>query len=258
MYATIGWIDGAARESMPIPLDVQATFNEFPKREIDYGFSWSYPQHNFYALWKYVQYVSPAQAGRVYDLAKTKLQVPVPAMADAAYFRERPYELNAYIAGYVGFLRLQELAGRVNQDSQLRTQVTNELNRLYQLRVSIFSKDTPYLDNIYHKRPLNVARNFMFMTPELGDYLNRNALATMQQAINEYEYIAPYWFVSRFESMANEGVMSPLWNYPAIFQAKAYVLKENRAELTKYLDAPAFERGDLFYIQNIVAALEAP
>jgi PQQ-like domain len=258
MYASIGWIDGAARESMPIPPDVQATFKEFPKREFDSGFSWFYPQHNFYALWKYVQHVSPSQAGRAYDLAKTKLQVPVPSIADTSYFREKPYELNAYIAGYVGFLRLQELTGRTIQDSQLRTQVTNELNRLYQLRVSIFSKDTPYLDNRYHKRSLNIARNFMFMTPELGDYLYRNALGNMQQAVNEYNYIAPYWFVSRFESMMNEGTMSPLWNYPAIFQAKAYVLKENQAELTKYLDTPAFERGDLFYIQNIVAALEAP
>jgi outer membrane protein assembly factor BamB len=257
MYAKTGWIDGAARESMPIPPDVQSSFSEFPKSETVYGFAWFYPPHNFYAMWKYVQHVAPAQAGRAYDLAKTKLQVPVPAIATADYFRERPYELNAFIAGYVGFLRLQELAGRTSQDAQLRTQVTNELNRLYQLRVSIFSKDTPYLDNYYHKRSLNIARNFMFMTPELGDYLNRNALAIMQTAFNEYNYIAPYWFVSRYESMSSEGVMSPLWNYPAMFQAKAYILKESRAELAKYLDAPAFERGDLFFIQNIVAALEA-
>jgi hypothetical protein len=258
MYASIGWSDGASRESAPIPPDVLSTFTEFPKNERAPGFSWSYPPHNYYALWKYVQHVAPSRAGRVYDLAKTKLQVPVPSIADTSYFREKPYELNAYIAGYTGFLRLQELTGRTTQDSQLRTQVTHELDRLYQLRVSIFSKDTPYVDNYYHKRSLNVARNFIFMTPELGDYLNRNALTTMQQAFNEYDYIAPYWFVSRFESMTSEGALSPLWNYPAMFQAKAFVLKASQAELTKYLDAPAFERGDLFYIQNIIAALEAP
>jgi outer membrane protein assembly factor BamB len=258
MYVTIGWMDGAARESSPIPPDVASTFSQFPKREVEGGFSWSYPPQNFYALWKYTQNVAPSQAGRAYDLAKTKLQVPVPSIATTDYFREKPYELNAYIAGYVGFLRLQELAGRVTQDSQLRTQVTNELNRLYALRVSIFSKDTPYLDNLYHKRSLNIARNFMWLTPELGDYLNRYAYTTVQQAFNEYQYIAPYWFVSRYESMMNEGVMSPLWNYPAMFQAKAYILRASRAELSKYLDAPAFERGDLFYIQNIVATLQAP
>jgi outer membrane protein assembly factor BamB len=257
MYATAGWIDGAPRESNPIPPEIQANFSDFPKNVLSPGFSWYYPPHNFYALWKYVQHVAPAQAIRAYDLAKTKLQVPVPAIATTTYFQDNPYELNAYIGGYVGFLRLQELAGRTTVDSLLRTQVTNELNRLYQLRVSIFTKDTPYVDTYYHKRSLNIARNFMFMTPELGDYLNQNALTRMQQAFNEYSYIAPYWFVSRYESMSSEGVMSPLWNYPAMYQAKAYVLKAPRDELTKYIDAPAFERGDLFYIQNIVAALEA-
>jgi hypothetical protein len=42
-----------------------------------------------------------------------------------------------------------------------------------------------------------------------------------------------------------------------MFQAKAYILKETREELTKYLDVPAFERGDLCYIQNLIAAVEA-
>jgi hypothetical protein len=80
----------------------------------------------------------------------------------------------------------------------------------------------------------------------------------MQEAINEYEYIAPYWFVTRYESIINEGVMSPLYNYSALFQAKAYILNESRDELTKYLDTPAFVVGDLFYIQNLVISITAP
>ena len=70
--------------------------------------------------------------------------------------------------------------------------------------------------------------------------------------------MAPYWFVSRFDSSLGEGTLSHLYNVNAMFLAKAYILKESRAELTKHLDAPGFERGDLFYIQNIIAALEAP
>jgi hypothetical protein len=42
-----------------------------------------------------------------------------------------------------------------------------------------------------------------------------------------------------------------------MFQAKAWILKEPRDELVKYLDVPGFPRGDLFYIQNLVAAIEA-
>jgi hypothetical protein len=124
--------------------------------------------------------------------------------------------------------------------------------------VSIFSKDTYWVEDGYHRRSLNIARNFMMLVPELGDYLRQNALSRVTEAVNEYEYIAPYWFVTRYESMMNEGTMSPLYNYPALFQAKALILDASSSELTKYIDAPAFERGDLFHIQNLVYAIEAP
>jgi hypothetical protein len=190
------------------------------------------------------------------------LEVP----ADTSNFTEAPWENNAYIAGYIGFLRLQELAGRTTADGALRTQVTNELNRLLAMRANNFSKDTPWIvsdsepvhGGAYHKRILNVARNFMMFVPELGDYLHQNALAKVQGAIDEYNYVGPYWFVARYNAVVDEGVRQNLYDYNAMFQAKAYALKESREELTKYLDAPAFETGDLFYIQNLIAAIEAP
>jgi hypothetical protein len=257
MYGSTGWAEGAAREATPLPPEVQASLIDFPKRELEYGWSWFYPQHNFYAMWKYAL-IFPQDAGRIYELAKNKLQVPLPSVPVSDYYSLRPFEVNAYHAGYTGFLRLQEMAGKTIEDSQLRTTVTNELARISILRATTFQKNTPYIENQYHWRSLNIARNFIFMTPELGDYLYRNAYAKVQGAIDEYEYVAPYWFVTRYESMMNEGVMSPLYNSPAMFQAKAFIMKESRAELTKYLDAPAFERGDLFYIQNLVAAIQAP
>lgn len=98
----------------------------------------------------------------------------------------------------------------------------------------------------------------MMIVPELGEYLNTHALARVQEAIDEYEYIAPTWFVSRNEVILNEGAMSPLYNYAAIFQAKAFILEENRDTLSRYLDVPGFAVGDLLYLQNLVAAMEAP
>jgi hypothetical protein len=108
-----------------------------------------------------------------------------------------------------------------------------------------------------YNNPLAVARNFMFLTPELGDYLNQNALAKVSEAMNEYQYIAPYWFVPKFDNTYGEGTLQHLYDYPSLFQAKAWILKEPQQELAKYLDVPAFERGDLFYIQNLVAIIEA-
>jgi hypothetical protein len=98
----------------------------------------------------------------------------------------------------------------------------------------------------------------MYLVPELGQYLHDNALSQVQEAVDEYEYVAPYWFVARDEGGFREFVINPLYNYGAVFQARALILRESREELFRYLDVPAFDRGDLFYIQNLIAVIEAP
>ena len=42
-----------------------------------------------------------------------------------------------------------------------------------------------------------------------------------------------------------------------MFQALAVIVKAPYKELVRYLDVPAFYRGDLYYIDNLCAALEA-
>ena len=208
MYARKGWAEGTPREAIAYPTDISNSFATQPKRNGVSGWSWMYPQNNFYALWKYAQIV-PEDAVTAYDLAKGKLTVPVPASAELA---TNPYEHNAYIAGYIGFLNLQELASKAQSDAALRTQVTNELNCLLALRAATFDKDTPWVDASgqypeggVHHRGLNPARNFMYLVPELGDYLAQNARAKVQEALDEYDWVAPYWFVSRYEGAVDEG-----------------------------------------------------
>jgi outer membrane protein assembly factor BamB len=255
MFARVGWSAGAAREAMPMPPEVASSMSQSTnKTGVAYGWSWQYPQNNFYAMWKYAQ-ILPEDAGRAYELANSKLQVPVPA--DDNYLKEWTFETNGYITGYLGFLNLQELAGKTSEDAGLRSQVNSELNRLLELRASSFAKDTTWLADKYQNRSLNISRNFIMLVPELGDTLNKNALSKVQEAVSEYNFTAPYWFVARYDATMNEGAMQNLYDYSAMFQAKAYILKEPREELTKYLDVAAFERGDLFYIQDLVAAIEA-
>jgi len=257
-YATIGWANGAAREAMPLPPEVAADAANFPARQsAGPRFSWSYPQHNFYALWKYAK-LFPEQIEPSYAVAKSKIEVPVPQTPVEDYFDQRPYELNAYIAGYIGFLELQSLAGMDTVDVQLRSQVNNELNRLLDLRRTTFNKDTYYVDVAYHKRHLNISRNFIYLVPELGEYMHDTILAEASSAISEYEYIAQYWFVTRYNAVVDEGSMANLYDSTALFHAKAYILGETRDELSKYLDVPAFQVGDLFYINNLVTTIEAP
>jgi hypothetical protein len=114
-----------------------------------------------------------------------------------------------------------------------------------------------YPEGNVHFRGLNLARNFLYMVPELGETMRQNARAQVEEALNEYNWVAPYWFVSRYEAAVDEGVMGVPYTPPALFQARAYILQTPYAELTKYLDAPGFAVGDLYYIDNLIAALDA-
>jgi hypothetical protein len=129
------------------------------------------------------------------------------------------------------------------------------------LRASQFSKDSAYANAFLREqgaycRTLNVASNFMFLVPELADYLHDHALVKVQDALAEYEQIAPYWFVSFADEGFGENAVTPLYDGQALFLAKAWILKEGGSQLEPYLDVPAFARGDLFFLQKLVAAIQ--
>jgi outer membrane protein assembly factor BamB len=267
----IGWGTGAARELLDIPPEYPSTFWWLPYTS-PYnpstqpicgicGYWQNFPPFSIYAAWKYSQIVGnndPAFAKNIFDKMSNKLEAP---LNDTLYIH-KPYWLNQYIAGYKGYLELQKLAGYTQNQN-----ILNTYQHMLDLRVNNFSKDTPYPSNlsgnggddweISYNNTLAIARNFMFLTPELADYLNQHIYSKVQGAIDEYNYVAPYWFVGMFDDSYGEGSLQHLYDYPALFQAKAWILKQPYNELVKWLDVPAFYRGDLFYIQNLVAALSA-
>jgi outer membrane protein assembly factor BamB len=264
----VGWGTGAAREVFAIPIEVQDQWGQpytspsAPSTEPICGWCgyWQhFPPFSFYAAWQYAQIVgnnNAAFAKNIFDLMSDKLEDP---LSDYIFIR-KPYWLNQYIAGYKGYIELRALAGYPQNQS-----VLNTYQHLLDVRVNNFSKDTPYpplgtdtpnWEESYNNT-LAVARNFMFLTPALGDYLNQHIYSQVQEAVDEYNYVAPYWFVAMFDGSYGEGTLQHLYDYPALFQAKAYILKEPYSELAVWLDVPAFYQGDLFYIQNLVAALDA-
>jgi hypothetical protein len=162
-----------------------------------------------------------------------------------------PFVANSFIAGYIGYLNLQQMAYATRDPA-----IQAKLDRLLQFRRNTFSADTPYANGDYCQA-LSVSRNFLYLTPELGQDLHDQVLTKVQNAVSQYTRIEPYWFVSAFEDTFGEGIHQPLYDVNALFSAKALILKESRQELVRYLDVPAFARGDLFYIQNLVAAIEA-
>lgn len=136
-----------------------------------------------------------------------------------------------------------------------------ELNRLLELRARNFRWDVPantgnpQSDQYFYT--LITAWNFMFLVPELADYLRRNALSKVQDAVDRYTRMAPYWMAGHNEEVQHENGFTPLQQTHALFQAKAQILEATREEVASLLDTPSVPVGDLYYIQNLIATIEA-
>jgi hypothetical protein len=268
--AHIGWGAGAQREIFDTPPEAAGHWGQPykpPLTRLDkYICDWCgygrFPQFNFYAAWKYVQIIGnndKTMAQNIFNTMKARLETPL----DNYKFERRPYWLNWYINGYRGYMELERLAGIITDISQ-STKYSAYQNML-NLKVSTFQKDTPYrhvganLSNwqdSYHNT-LTASRNFIGLTPELADFMKQNLSAKVREAVTEYDYVTPYWFVSKFDVSYAESTFQPIQEPTALFLAKAWILNEPYDTLSTYLDVPAFEKGDLFYIQNLVAALNA-
>jgi hypothetical protein len=253
-YVHIGWKDGASRDWADLPPEMDLRRLTIPPSEwLNYDFKvWQFPPHIFYAMWKYAQVFGGAKT--IFDASMTRLE-PTPGNDVLV---QMPFVHNSFIAGLWGYLELQKLAG-YTETASIRT----DLNRLLALRAATFSKDSPYGSQVCsagtpcYCKTISVSRNFMNLTPELGDYLQANALAKVQAAVDEYNRVAPYWFVSEYEATYGEGVIQPIYDSFSVFQARALVLKQPYNQLVKYLDVPMTARGDFYYIQNLVAAILA-
>ncbi|MBN1263023.1 MAG: PQQ-binding-like beta-propeller repeat protein [Candidatus Pacebacteria bacterium] len=249
--AHIGWNSGAKREAYDTLPNVQSAMNNFGSLSST-GNHWRLPPFSVYALWLYAREFG--NANQILNQVQNKLDSP-PTNDFANY----PFVHNAYIAGYIGYCKLEELAntGSNNQGIPQGCSKQSTLNNLLSSRVSGFDKNNHLTGWHDYFRAFTGSRNFMFMVPELADYMNQHILGKVNEAVDEYNYYIPGWFVSKYDSTFEEGMIQYLYDYPALFQAKAYILKQSREELSKYLDVPAFERGDLFYIQNLIAAIKA-
>jgi hypothetical protein len=247
--AHIGW-KGASREFFDLPPEVQADLDGFGPRPASQCVFWTFPPMFFYGQWKYAAEFGDAE--QLLDVSRSKLVVPCP-VSDAA-LTEFAYVANAWIAGYVGYLNLQKLAGESES-----APVREELRRLLRLRAASFSKDTPWTSTNRgsHIKRMSVFRNFLYLTPELADHLRQHALESVREALDETTRVAPYWFVTHYEGCLQESTIQNLHDYGSVFQARAWILKEPRSSLAAYLDVPAFAVGDLSHIQQLVSLLEA-
>lgn len=253
---SLGWSFGSPREAMAFPPEITARM-----AQIGDSAGGSMPQRVFYAGWRYAQVV-PSQAATIYSTLRPLLVSPPPSTLDIV---RGPAYYNDYIAGYTGFLNLYDMVG-TNPDPGLRANIQSQLSSLLSTRLSNFAKDHPWqgdLDNPSgiainnYTRRFNCTRNFLYMTPALGQAMRSSAqAAAIGAAVSEYEYVCQAWFITRDSNSFQETSAHHIFDSHAIFLAKAYVAAQSQSELSKWLDVP-WMTGDLYHMQNIVAALEA-
>jgi hypothetical protein len=252
-YAYIGHAEGASRQAATLPPEHAPEYAAIGKQTAVYNNTpWLFPMTAYYAAWKYAR-LYPQEASRLYDRMRPKITVPCPF--SNAELLSSTHMLNAYIAGYRGYLELEAMAGR-----PVSANVNTEYQRLLALRVNNFSIDAPWqgydAGGFDFLKSFIVARHFLYLVPELADELRRSKLAEVQQALAWINRVTPYWFVAGYDSTWAEGVHQHLYDV-GTFSAYAMILQSPSSELLKYLDAPAFPVGDLFYIQNLSSVLDA-
>ncbi len=246
-YAYVGFADGTPRQAGAIPPDFQSNFLNPKQTNVVNNLPWYFPMPAFYAAWKYAQ-AYPAQAPSLYANMKSKLTLPC-QLSDSDLLSSTQMT-NAYVAGYRGYLEMEKLAGQPETAA-----VRNEYNRLVALRVNNFSIDAPYEAHTGREN-FAFARHFLYLVPELAQELRKTKLAEVQAAVNRINTVTPYWFVEGYDATTMEGTHQQLYDV-ATFNAYSMILQTPYPDLLKYLDAPVFPVGDLFYIQNLVAVLEA-
>lgn len=258
-YSHIGW-QGAAREAFDIPEDMKKEFNVKPSTPSYFnGFKgYRYPPQYAYACWQFAK-AGLGDPKKIFAQVKKKWSQtgkPNPKALD-----KYPHAHNAWIAGLVGYLELEKMAtGSKNKEMQTQLDELMASRAKADWRKDIHTNDIKkirFVDRITAYEELQVSRNFLYLTPELCDYLKNNAKNKVQQSWQDMTYVAPRWFVAKAEDMSYESVIGPIHKTQALFYAKAKILDAPYEELVMYLDTPAFARGDLYYIDNLVSCIEA-
>jgi hypothetical protein len=245
---------GARREHFSLPAEFGSewpqSYGQEPTAVTEAHWEgWSFNPFNAYACLKYAE-IFPDQAEPLLIRLRNKIgEYP----SRLAFLETHPHVLNVYIAGYFGYLGLQNLVGEARSAS-----VEELLARALQTRLDILQNDPRELNG-------SEAGGFMWLVPELGDYLHQHARERVEEIVSYQSWAAPYWFianaaeVTRYDSERDfmEGYHSHIYEYMSGFQVRAFALKWPRAWLEKYLDVRAVYRGDLYFIQNLCATLDA-
>jgi hypothetical protein len=241
-YPPTNWLtQGRARE--PYSTGSRDSWNVWPPPDV--------PIQTLYALWAYARYTGD------WSYLSARWQ-PISALFDT---KKTTIDSYAEIAGAIGYARIaRQLGHNTAADG-------GEAIAVAAMQAGLdFNQWRDRANNLYpDPRDLHTGQRgqvFWGLTPEVGHYLRNTNLAAVQANLHDvvsYPDGSYLWYITRLGIQAERGESS--YHSPelawSIFLTQAYVIEADQAKLRYWLDRP-WGVGDLWYLQKLIAAMEAP
>jgi uncharacterized repeat protein (TIGR01451 family) len=179
-----------------------------------------------------------------------------------ALFGDKMDEVDSYaaISGAIGYARIAARLGHTAEAQQGRDVAVAALTVGQDFAAFLATANERYPDPRNQMTGLR-APAFFGLVPEVGRFLrdtNSNTVATYLDTLTGYYDGEFLWYLTRLGLQKEVGESS--FHGPelawSVFLAKAYIQCASLAELQGYLDRP-WGLGDLYYLQKLVAAIEA-
>ncbi|NJN18116.1 MAG: PQQ-binding-like beta-propeller repeat protein [Oscillochloris sp.] len=213
------------------------------------------PVQTIYALWAYGEYVGE------WEYVESRWE-----RIDALWKSYRT-QLNSYarISGAVGYYRIATRLGKNAAAGDALERGTAALNT--GLNFAAFrNRAAELLPDMSLNTPAAIgARGQVFfgLTPEIGRYLREQLRPQVDAELGKLtgNRGAILWYATHASAMSIEPFTEQSFHGPdlawSLFLAHAYGQGADRNSLRRWLDRP-FALGDLYYLQKIVATIQAP
>jgi uncharacterized repeat protein (TIGR01451 family) len=154
--------------------------------------------------------------------------------------------------------------GIIDRETDIR-QIGWRDGKRIELRVSgVTQANIQLAPDVYEARVgwLDYPVGYLQAYPEIGEALSADLVAATQKYVNAIAHYNPWWYWGdngHCTHKAGENLYSKSFMAAALFQAKAYILKEDFETLKDYLPWPVNRAGfrDIYRLQNLTALLQA-
>ena len=245
-YPATSWlVQGQARE--PFPLAIRnSTWNAWPPPAT--------PIQTIYAIWAYGRYT-----GDWSYVSSHWSEI-------GSLFYSKRGSINSYaeIAGAIGYARIARQLGYSSEAS------VGEATAVAAMQAGLdFAAWRDHANSLYPPDPSRASERpglrgavFFGLTPEVGRYLHDTNLAASEFTLDDiagYPAGSYLWYATRVGTQAETGETS--YQSPelawSVFLSQAYIRQVRQPQLRYWLDRP-WGLGDPWYLQKVVATLEAP